>query len=49
MKYFVVSDIHSFFDEFKKAIGEAGFDPTNENHKLIICGDLYKSLKVVLI
>lgn len=41
MKYFVVSDIHSFFDEFKKAIGEAGFDPTNENHKLIICGDLF--------
>ena len=41
MKYFVVSDIHSFFDEFKKAIDEAGFDPTNENHRLIICGDLF--------
>lgn len=41
MKYFVVSDIHSYFDEFKKAIDEAGFDPTNENHQLIICGDLF--------
>lgn len=41
MKYFVVSDIHSFFDEFKKAIDEAGFDPTNESHRLIICGDLF--------
>lgn len=41
MTYFVVSDIHSFFDEFKKAIDEAGFDPTNENHRLIICGDLF--------
>lgn len=41
MKYFVVSDIHSFFGEFKKAIDEAGFDPTDENHRLIICGDLF--------
>lgn len=41
MKYFVVSDIHSFFDEFKKAIDEAGFDPRNENHTLVICGDLF--------
>lgn len=41
MKYFVVSDIHSYFDEFKKAIDEAGFNPANENHKLIICGDLF--------
>ena len=41
MKYFVVSDIHSFFDEFKKAIDEAGFDPKDENHTLVICGDLF--------
>ena len=32
MKYFIVSDIHSFFDEFKKAIDEAGFDPKDENN-----------------
>lgn len=41
MKYFVVSDIHSFFDEFKKAVDEAGFDPKDENHTLVICGDLF--------
>ena len=41
MKYFVVSDIHSFFNEFKKAIDEAGFDPKDENHTLVICGDLF--------
>lgn len=40
MKYFVVSDVHGFFDEFKKAVDEAGFDPKNENHTLVICGDL---------
>lgn len=38
-KFFVVSDIHSFFDEFKQAIDDAGFDPNNENHWLISCGD----------
>lgn len=41
MTYFVVSDIHGFFNEFKKAIDEAGFDPKNENHTLVICGDLF--------
>jgi hypothetical protein len=26
MKLFVCSDIHGFFDEFKKALDEAGFE-----------------------
>lgn len=38
-KFFVVSDVHSFFDEMKKALDDAGFDPNNENHWLISCGD----------
>ena len=38
-KLFVVSDIHGFFDEFKFALDEAGFDPQNEEHFLIVCGD----------
>ena len=38
-KLFVISDAHSFYDEMKKALDEAGFDPTNENHWLISCGD----------
>lgn len=38
-KLFVVSDIHGFFDEFKAALDKAGFDPNNEEHWLISCGD----------
>ncbi len=40
MKYFVVSDIHSYYMEFKKAIDEAGFDENNPDHMLVICGDI---------
>lgn len=39
MKYFVVSDIHSFYAELIKALEEAGFDPNNEDHCFISCGD----------
>lgn len=39
-KYFVVADIHSFYDEFMKALNDAGFDINNEDHILISCGDL---------
>ena len=41
MKYFVVSDIHSFYDEFLDALEEAGFDKGNENHTLVVLGDLF--------
>ena len=41
MKYFVTSDIHSYFSEFKKALDEAGFDYNNKEHLLIVCGDLF--------
>ena len=40
MKYFVVADVHGFYDEMKAALDEAGFDPENENHTLISCGDV---------
>lgn len=40
-KLFVVSDIHSFYTPLKKALDEKGFDPTNENHWLIVCGDAF--------
>ena len=40
-KLFVVSDIHSFYTPLKKALDEKGFDPNNENHWLIVCGDSY--------
>lgn len=41
MKYFVVSDIHSFYDELLDALDEAGFDKDDENHILVVLGDLF--------
>ena len=38
-KLFVISDVHSYYDEMKKSLNEAGFDPNNEDHWLISCGD----------
>lgn len=39
--YFVCSDIHSFFQQFKNALRKAGFRKTNPAHHLIICGDIF--------
>lgn len=41
MRYYVVADIHGFFDEFRAALDETGFFADSEPHKLIICGDLF--------
>jgi predicted phosphodiesterase len=41
MKLFCVSDIHSYFTPFKKALDKAGFDPTDNSHLLLILGDLF--------
>ena len=40
-KYFIVSDIHSFYIELKEALFKAGFRKTNNNHYLIVCGDVF--------
>lgn len=40
-KFFVTSDIHSFYTPLKKALDEKGFDPTNEDHWLVVCGDCF--------
>lgn len=40
-KLFVVSDIHGYFTPFLEALESAGFDPRNEEHLLIFCGDLF--------
>lgn len=40
-KLFCVSDIHSFYTPLKKALDEKGFDPNNEDHWLIVCGDCF--------
>jgi hypothetical protein len=39
MKFFVVSDVHSYYSAMKKALDEAGFDPKNPDHYLVSCGD----------
>ena len=41
MEYFCCSDIHGFYNEFKRDLEKAGFDINNEEHSIIICGDLF--------
>lgn len=40
-KYFVVSDVHSFYDELLRALHSKGFDLNNAEHYLILCGDAF--------
>ena len=39
-KFFVIADVHSFYDEMKQALDTAGFDINNPEHVLISCGDV---------
>ena len=41
MKYFVVSDIHSFATELKESLSSAGFNKKDKNHTLIVIGDVF--------
>lgn len=41
LRYFVVSDIHSYYTLTLKALKEAHYDESNPNHKLIVCGDIF--------
>ena len=40
-KYFVMSDIHSFYNEMITALKLKGFDDKNPDHILVVCGDLF--------
>lgn len=40
-KFFVTSDIHSFYTPLRKALDANGFDPSNKDHWLIVCGDCF--------
>lgn len=40
-KYFAISDVHSFYDAMMTSLTNAGFDMSNPNHKVVICGDLF--------
>ena len=41
MKLFVMSDIHSFYDPMMAALEKNGFDIDNEDHHIVVCGDLF--------
>ena len=40
-KYFVCSDIHSFYTDWMNSLLDAGFELSNEDHILIILGDIF--------
>lgn len=40
MKYYVVSDVHGYYTQLKKALKDAGFFDEREPCVLIVCGDL---------
>ena len=39
-EYFVVADVHSFYDEMMAALTNEGFDVNNPDHIVINCGDM---------
>lgn len=41
MKYFVIADVHGFYDEMIEALNKAGFDAENDNHMLVSLGDVF--------
>ena len=41
IKLFAVSDVHGHYSEMMAALREAEFDPTNNEHIFISCGDLF--------
>lgn len=40
-RLFVVSDVHGHYTQMKQALDAEGFDPNNEDHIFICCGDLF--------
>ena len=40
MKCFIVSDVHSYYNEMIQSLNEKGFDKDNPQHVFISCGDL---------
>lgn len=40
-RIFAVSDIHGHYTILKAALDEAGFNPEDDKHLLVVCGDLF--------
>lgn len=41
MKYFCVSDIHSFYTPLKESLDKVGFEIGNKDHTLLVLGDVF--------
>lgn len=41
MKLFVLSDVHSFYEPMMAALEKNGFDISNPDHHIVVCGDLF--------
>lgn len=41
MTFYVISDIHSYYEQMINALNEAGFDKRNPDHTLVVCGDAF--------
>lgn len=41
MKYFVISDVHSFYTPMVRDLTRSGFELDNPEHILIVCGDVF--------
>ena len=39
-KYFIVADVHGYFDILNQSLKEAGFDENNPEHFFVSLGDL---------
>lgn len=40
-RYFIVSDIHGFYDEFMNSLNAKGYNKDNPNHVLVVLGDCF--------
>ena len=41
MRYFITSDIHSFYTPLIEELNKKGFDKNNPNHTLVVLGDVF--------
>lgn len=41
MKYFVISDIHGYYNVMMDSLQKAGYNENNQNHFLLVCGDMF--------
>ena len=47
MRYYVLTDVHAFYKEARRALTEKGYFSDTEQKKIIICGDLFDRGKQV--